>query len=297
MDRTATQKMARCRELLKAEEVLVVPGAHDCGSARIIEHLGFEIGYITGAGLEATLLGKPDIGLTSLRDAVYFAGNISSSVGIPMFCDADTGYGGPMNVYYAVQEFERAGICGIHIEDQATPKKCGLMAGRKVIQVEEMQEKIRAACDARKNNDFLIIGRTDAKSVMGVEEAARRYNAYFKAGADLALMAESYTKEEMKTLLKLIDGPTALCGGLPGLEAHLLTIDDYKEMGAKMVIFPVASVFANFRAALRTYTELKQNRGLSAQFVSENLVNLSDFNNILGYPFWEKLETGFGKFQ
>src|SRR5437660_5708433 len=175
----------RLRELLSGPELLVAPGAYDALSARLITQAGFQAVYMTGFGTAASVLGQPDVGLLTMSEMVSRASALAAVVGdVPLIADADTGYGNPINVQRTIHEYERAGVAGLHIEDQVWPKKCGHMEGKQVIPMEEMVQKVRAAVDARQSPDFVIIARTDANAVNGLEDAIQRGRAYREAGAD-----------------------------------------------------------------------------------------------------------------
>src|SRR5437763_9262953 len=173
----------RLRELLVQGGLLVAPGAYDALSARLIAQAGFSAVYMTGFGTAASVLGQPDVGLLTMSEMVSRAAAIAAVVGDrPVIADADTGYGNPINVRRTIREYERAGVAAIHIEDQVGPKKCGHMEGKQVIPMDEMVQKIRAAVDARKDPDFVIIARTDANAVTGCDDALRRAQGYRGAG-------------------------------------------------------------------------------------------------------------------
>src|SRR5437660_2736560 len=179
----------RLRELLVQPGLLVAPGAYDGLSARLIAQAGFSLIYMTGFGTAASVLGQPDVGLLTMSEMVGRAGALASVLGdLPLIADADTGYGNPINVRRTVREYEHAGVAGLHIEDQVWPKKCGHMEGKQVIPMEEMVQKIRAAVDARQDPDFVIIARTDANAVNGLEDALLRGQAYHEAGDDVILI-------------------------------------------------------------------------------------------------------------
>src|SRR5438105_10796446 len=188
----------RLRELLAGPDMLVVPGAYDALSARLIAQAGFPAVYMTGFGTAASVLGQPDVGLLTMSEMVSRAAALAAVVGDrPLIADADTGYGNPINVRRTVREYERAGVAAIHIEDQVWPKKCGHMEGKQVIPVDEMVQKIRAAVDARQDPDFVIISRTDANAVYGLEDALRRGRAYREAGADVIFIEAPRSIEEV----------------------------------------------------------------------------------------------------
>src|SRR5579862_5144841 len=182
--RKKTVQAPRLRELLKGKEPVLAPGAYDALSARIIEQAGFPAVYMTGFGTAASLLGRPDVGLLGMSEMVANAARIAQAVDVPVIADADTGYGNPLNVIRTVREYERVGVSAIHIEDQTLPKKCGHMDNKQVIAAGEMVEKICAAVQARRSAEFLIIARTDARDVEGLDSALRRARMYRESGAD-----------------------------------------------------------------------------------------------------------------
>src|SRR5712691_4419325 len=185
-EETMTQA-ARFRELLRHDGMVVAPGAYDCITARLIERAGFDAVYMTGAGT-AAMLGYPDFGLVTMSEMVANAGRIAAAVGVPVIADADTGYGNELNVVRTVREYEKRGVAGIHIEDQGFPKKCGHLDNKVLIPLEDYLAKIRAAASAKCDPGFLIVARTDARAVLGFEEAIRRANAALEAGADMAFV-------------------------------------------------------------------------------------------------------------
>ena len=172
-------------EMLEKEDIIIAPGCYDALSARIVEATGHNCVYMTGFGTSASLLGLPDMGFITMPEIIDNARRIAGAVNIPVIADADTGYGNPLNVYRTVKEYERSGVAAIHIEDQTFPKRCGHLEGKEVVDPEEMVQKIKAACDARTDDDFKIIARTDARAVMGLDDAIVRARKYYKAGADI----------------------------------------------------------------------------------------------------------------
>ena len=195
----------RLRELVEAEEILILPGAYDALSAKLVQAAGFRAVYLTGYGQSASKLGEPDVGLMCMSEMAERTRDIAMAVDIPVACDADTGFGNPVNVIRTVREYERAGAAAIQLEDQTMPKKCGHMLGRQVVPAEEMAEKIRAAAAARGDPDFLIIARTDARTEHGIDEAIRRGRLYEEAGADI-IMLDNMTDDEMRAAVKYIAG-------------------------------------------------------------------------------------------
>src|SRR3954464_8546148 len=199
----------RFRELMRRDGMVVAPGAYDCITARLIERAGYEAVYMTGAGTAATL-GYPDFGLVTMTEMVDNARRIASAVNVPVIADADTGYGNELNVVRTVREYEAAGVAGIHIEDQGFPKKCGHLDGKEIVPRADWLAKIRAAADARRNRDFMVIARTDARAVAGCDEAIGRANDALACGADMVFVEAPQTREEVAKVPQLVRGPCLL---------------------------------------------------------------------------------------
>jgi len=202
-----TKRTAKLRALLKDGGPGIVPGATDCFTAKLIEQAGFPAVYVTGGGAANAFLGEPDIGLVTLNELAGQVERIADAVSVPVIADCDTGFGGIANVKRAVRMYERVGAAGFHIEDQVFPKRCGHFEGKSVVPVEEMLFRLQAALDARTDPDFLIIARTDARAVLGFEEAIKRANAALGAGADMAFVEAPQTMEEITTVPRLVKGP------------------------------------------------------------------------------------------
>ncbi len=200
-------KAKKLRELLNKPGIIRAPGVYDAWSARLVEAAGFRAAYMTGFGTSASVLGQPDIGFLTLTEMVTHAGNIANAIGIPVIADADTGYGGSLNVVRTVREYERAGVAALHIEDQVVPKRCGHMEGKQIIPVGDMVAKIRAAVHARRSDDFVIIIRTDARAVEGLDAAIERARAYDEAGADIIFIEAPESVEEMKKIAGIFEKP------------------------------------------------------------------------------------------
>ena len=197
------EKRKRLRELIRNTEIMVAPGAYDALSAKLIEVVGFKAAYMSGFATAASIFGLPDIGLLTMTEMAANAKRMADAVSIPVIADADTGYGNHLNVVRTMEEYEKAGIAGIQIEDQMSPKKCGHMEGHKLIPVKDMVAKIRAALMARKDQDMVLIARTDAISAEGFEAAIQRGNSYREAGADLLFIEAPTTLEQMEKIPKL----------------------------------------------------------------------------------------------
>jgi 2-methylisocitrate lyase-like PEP mutase family enzyme len=245
----------RLREMLR-QDMVIAPGAYDCITARAIELGGFGAVYMTGAGTAATL-GYPDFGLLTMSEMAENAGRIATAVKLPVIADADTGYGNELNVIRTVREYEKRGVAGLHIEDQAFPKKCGHLDNKEVISLADYVAKIRAAAAARKNPDFLLIARTDSRAVLGFEEAIRRANAAIEAGADMAFVEAAQSLEEVSAIPRLVKGPCLLNLVWKG-KTPLVKLADAKQMGYKITILPgllLRSVIATCETMIREVRE------------------------------------------
>jgi len=244
----------RLRELIAARAIVVAPGAYDAFSAKLIETVGFEAVYMTGFGTAASVLGLPDIGLLTMTEMAANAKRLADIVNIPVIADADTGYGNHLNVMRTVEEYEKAGVAAIQIEDQVSPKRCGHMGGHKLISAEEMGSKIGAAVRARKDKDMVLIARTDAISAEGFDEAIRRGNIYREEGADLLFIEAPTNMDQLASIPKLINGP-ALINIAP--KTPYLRVSRYEEMGYAMAIYPPICITTAYRAIKEELTELK----------------------------------------
>ena len=221
---------------LMQDGMVVAPGAYDCITARMVEQAGFSAVYMTGAGTAATL-GYPDYGLVTMSEMVGNAGRIASAVKLPVIADADTGYGNELNVIRTVREYEKAGVAGIHIEDQGFPKKCGHLDDKVIIPLDDYVAKIRAAASAKRNPDFLIIARTDSRATHDLDEAVRRANASLEAGADMVFVEAPRTMEEVAAIPKRVKGPCLLNVVWRGKTPDV-SMEEARAMGYKLTIVP-----------------------------------------------------------
>ncbi|TMC17421.1 MAG: isocitrate lyase/PEP mutase family protein [Chloroflexi bacterium] len=286
----------RLRELLVQRDLLVAPGAYDALSARLIAQAGFPAVYMTGFGTAASVLGQPDVGLLTMSEMVSRAAALAAVVGDrPLIADADTGYGNPINVRRTVREYERAGVAAIHIEDQVWPKKCGHMEGKQVIPVDEMVQKIRAAADARQDPDFVIIARTDANAVYGLEDALRRGRAYREAGADVIFIEAPRSIEELRAIAQAFPDVPLLYNWAESGKTPLLPLEEIHALGFKLVIFPVSMLFAATQALLDLLEALKQ--GQTSLAFAERMVTFSQFTDQIGLPEIQALERRYGVHQ
>ncbi len=227
---------ARFRELLRRDGMVVAPGAYDCITARLIERAGYDAVYMTGAGTAATL-GYPDFGLVTMTEMVDNARRIATAVGVPVIADADTGYGNELNVVRTVREYEAAGVAGLHIEDQGFPKKCGHLDDKEIVPRADWLAKIRAAAAARRNRDFTVIARTDARAVAGFDEAIGRANDALAAGADMVFVEAPQTLEEVAKVPQLVRGP-CLLNVVHGGKTPAIDLAEAERWGYKLAIVP-----------------------------------------------------------
>lgn len=267
------------KKLLDAKEILVAPGAHDALTAKIIERVGFKAVYMTGYGQAASHLGQPDVGLLTMTEMVRRAANFVEAVSVPVIADADTGFGNSINVQRTVREYEKAGVAALQLEDQVAPKKCGHMLGRQVVSMEEMVGKIKAAADARVDENFMIIARTDARTNFGIEEALKRGKAYEEAGADIIFIESPESNEEMIMINKEIKVPT-LANMVEGGRTPLIPNAELEAMGYNLVIYPTASVYVTTKAMLDLMNHLKDTN-TTAGYIDQ-MVPFAEFNAIMG---------------
>ena len=222
--------------MLRGGELIVAPGAYDCITARMVDQAGYSACYMTGAGVAATL-GYPDYGLVTMSEMADNAGRMTNVLNIPLIADADTGYGNELNVVRTVREYERRGVAAIQIEDQTFPKRCGHLDNKEVVPMDEFLPKIRAAASARTNPDFTIIARTDARAVIGFDEAVRRANAALDAGADVAFIEAPQTIDEVRAVPTLVKGPCMLNMVWTG-KTPQVSIAEARAMGFRIMILP-----------------------------------------------------------
>jgi 2,3-dimethylmalate lyase len=281
----------RLRELLARPKVLMAPGAADALTARLIAKHGFEAIYMTGAGTTAVRLGMPDVGLLTMNEMVDNARAIAEASQLPLIADADTGYGGPINVQRTVRAYERAGVAAIHIEDQQWPKRCGHLAGKSLIPVEEMQAKIRAGLDARLDKDFVLIARTDALAVEGFERAMERCHRYEEAGADMIFLEAPSKMEHLAAIPKAFRKP-ALYNMASSGKTPFLHAEEIQKMGFKLIIYPNFTLLSAITAMNHTLSELKRTGSIAE--VAKNIASFQDFFNLVGMKEVQDAEAKYG---
>ncbi len=281
----------RLRELLEGPEPVLAPGAYDALSARLVEGAGFEVVYMTGFGTAASLLGRPDVGLLTFSEMVDNARRIAQAVKVPVIADADDGYGNAINVIRTVREYEAAGVAAIHIEDQVSPKKCGHMEGKQVIEVSEMVEKIRAAVEARNSEDFVIIGRTDARAVEGMNGALERARLYREAGADVLFVEAPQSEEEISAVSEAFPDVPLLFNWVESGKTPPVSLERIKELGFRLVIFPISTLLAATRSVQEILSTIRSD-GSSIEIL-DKLSPFDEFVDIIGLPEIQKLEERF----
>jgi 2-methylisocitrate lyase-like PEP mutase family enzyme len=255
MSTTFAERRAGLKARLDAGRFVTAPGVFDLISAKIADSLGFDALYMTGFGVVASALGLPDAGLATYSEMVERAGLIAQSIAAPLIADADTGYGGLLNVRRTVRGYEAAGVAAIQLEDQVFPKKCGHVLGREVIPLEEMVQKIRVAADSRSSADFLIIARTDARTSLGLDEALRRAAAYRDAGADILFVESPESTDELRRIGATLDGKL-LVNNVEGGRTPILPPAELQAMGFAAAIYPASGFLAAAAALTAVYGDL-----------------------------------------
>ncbi len=277
---------SQLRQLLQRPEIVVAPGVYDGLTARLSEQAGYPAVYMTGAGTSAAL-GYPDYGLLTMTEMVDNAALIARSVAVPVIADGDTGYGNELNVTRALREFESRGVASIHIEDQVSPKRCGHLDGKEVVSREEFISKIRAAVAARRDPDFLIIARTDARAVLDLDEAIARVNAALAAGADMAFVEATQTPDEVAAVPRRVNGP-CLLNVVPGGKTPALSMGEAQAMGYRLAILPGILLKAVVEGCDAAFATLK-----ATQRPPEGGLKVHDLFRRLGADEWDALRQQF----
>jgi 2,3-dimethylmalate lyase len=277
----------RLRELLEGDIPVAVPGAYDALSALLVEQAGFPAVYMTGFGASASSIGRPDVGLLTMTEMAGAARRIVSAVGIPVVADADTGYGNALNVVRTVQEYEAAGVAALHLEDQQAPKRCGHLEGKSVVSAAEMVGKIEAAVAARRDPDLVIIARTDARAVEGLDAALERARRYRDAGADMLFVEALRTEAEIEATARALPGVPLLFNWVEGGKTPPVRMEWLRELGYRMVIFPVSVLLAATRAVQDVLSGIARN---GTPPLDEAGGGVPYFFDLIGLP--DALETG-----
>ena len=282
---------AKLRALITRTGYTMAPGAYDTLTARLVEQAGFDAVYLTGGGYSRAS-GYPDLGLLTMVENVRFIGLTVEAVGIPVIADADTGYGNALNVIRTVREYEKSGVAGFHIEDQVAPKKCGHYEGKEVISRAEMVGKIKAAVDTRRDADMVIIARSDARAIEGLQASIDRVNAYLEAGADVGFVEAPQSREELAAAARQLTKP-ALVNVFEGGKTPPLPARELEAMGYRIGIYPSQTHRAAITAAKRVLEVLKRDGDTAA--IESELATFNDREEAVNSRRWRELETKYLK--
>ncbi len=283
------------RKLVEREEILPAMGGYDALSASLIEQAGGEVVYMSGSSVSTSTHGYPDVGLTTMTEMTERARQMANAVDIPVFCDADTGYGNPINVIRTVEEFESAGVAGIHIEDQTFPKKCGHFEDKSVIATEEMVQKIRAATDACSDDDFVVIARTDARAVHGFEDTVERSYRYLDAGADVLFFEAPKNQSELERVGNEFNDVPLVANMTEGGKTPLFTAEELEEMGFDIVLYPATGFKAAARAMRDVFHSIAETG--TQKHVMDELVSWQGRNDITGLDDIVALEKSYASYE
>jgi 2,3-dimethylmalate lyase len=286
------KKTSLLKKYILEDSILVMPGAHDALTAKIVAKAGFKALTIGGYSASASLLGQPDLSFLTLTEMVDCINRIVDVADIPVFTDGDTGHGGVLNVHRTVKEIERTGAAGMFIEDQVFPKRCGHMLDKQVIDKQEMIAKIKAAVDARIDDDFVIMARTDALAVNGLSDAVKRANLFALAGADLIFVEAPTTIEQMRVITAQVDAPL-LANNIEGGKSPVISAKELEKIGYSTVVFPVAATYAVTKAVQDLMSELAA-KGTTEGFKGR-MVSFDEFNHLMDLDSLRSLERNYYK--
>jgi len=279
------------RKLLDGAKVVMAPGAPDALTARMIEQAGFPAVYMTGFGATAAVLGCPDVGLLTQIEMTTHARNMARAIDIPIVADADTGYGGPANVERTVKEYQQAGVAAIHLEDQILPKRCGHMAGVKLVPADEAVRRLECALAARGNDDMMIIGRTDALAAAGLDEAIARARRYRDAGVDLVFVDAIKRIDDARAVAQAVEGPLMM-SVVEGNETAKLTPDEIMRMGFALALYPLSTLFTACHAIRNVLAELRQHG--TSMGLADRMLNYAEFSEIVRLERFRELDSRYG---
>lgn len=271
-------------------DIIILPGVYDALTAKIAEDVGFQAAFQTGYGTSASLLGMPDFGFLNAGETLENARRIINCVNIPILVDIDTGYGNSLNVWKIVKDLERIGAKGIFLEDQVWPKRCGHMMGKAVIPKEEYILKLQAAIDAREDNEFIIVARTDSLAQFGIEEALERGKEYKKIGADVIFIEAPKTIDQMELIAKEINAPLLANMIEEGVTPNL-TANELRKMGYKMVVFPLSALYSSTFAIKQTLQTLKKTG--TTKELKNKMITFQEFNDLVNLSNYNKLEKKY----
>jgi 2-methylisocitrate lyase-like PEP mutase family enzyme len=291
------KKSTILRKAIGERRAVTVPGCHDAMSAKVIAACGFEAIQVSGYGLAASLLGKPDVGLVQMKDILDLTWNIAQSVNVPVMADVDTGGGNAVNAAWVTDRLIAMGVAGLNLEDQVFPKRCGHMAGKEVIAADEMAGKIRACAEVRDrlDPDFIINARTDACSVLGLDEAIRRGNLYLENGADLAFIDGIRTRADIESAVSRLEGPLSvnLMDAITGMKTELVPIPELAKLGVGRVSIPVASCMVAHKALTEFFRALKTSPTGTLPGQTQWASSFEDFTDFVGLKDYRKFEDRY----
>ncbi len=282
----------RLRQLLAQPGCIVAPGVADAFAARLVALEGFDALYMTGFGTSLTRLGMPDVGLLTATEMIDNASRIVDASNLPLVADADTGYGNPINTRRTIRDYEKAGVAGVHLEDQTWPKRCGHLAGKRVIPIAEMVAKIKAACDARRDDDFVIISRTDAIAVEGMEAALERGARYREAGADVVFIEAPIGRPQVEQIAARFKGVPLLYNMASSGKTPDLPADELGRLGFKLAIYPNWLLLAAIPAMQNLLRELKRTGSIAE--LRHQVATFKQFTEVAGLPEIQVLENLYG---
>jgi methylisocitrate lyase len=278
------------KQLNDRNKIIVMPGVYDALSARIAEQVGFDVVFQSGYSVSAGILGMPDYGFLNAGEAVEQARKIARAVSIPLIVDVDTGYGNPLTVWRLIRDIEAAGAAGVFLEDQIWPKRCGHMSGKQVVATDEYVPKLKAAIEARRSKEFVIVARTDAIEPLGLDEAIRRGKEYRKVGADAVFIEAPRTASDLRKIGKSVDAPL-VANMMEGGKTPLLSAEELRKLGFRLVVFPLSALFATTYAVREAFTTLKRN-GITKSFMNR-MVTFEQFNKLVDLPKYKQLEQKY----
>lgn len=286
------KKTTLLRKYMFDPEILVIPGVPDPLCAKIAQQVGFKAVFVSGYASSAALLGAPDVGLMTLTEMVDCAWRIVDAVDLPVFADGDTGHGNITNLIRTMRQFEKAGVAAVFFEDQVAPKRCGHMSGKQVVLPEEMVAKIRAAVDTRVDPDLMIMARTDALAIHGIEDAIERMHRYIEAGADLSFVEAPESVEQMRRITAEISVPN-MANAVPGGRSPILTAKELEQIGFACVAHPTALTYAIARTATDVLQHLLATGSTTG--LEQRMIEFAEFNRLIGLPeIREKERTYYG---
>ena len=291
--RLTENRNARLRDRLGRSALLIAPGCFDCLTARLVETAGFEAAYITGSGVSMSCLGAPDVGLASFSEVLDRVKRVCDVLTIPVIADGDTGFGGPLNIVRTVREFERSGVSAIQIEDQEAPKRCGHEPGRRLVAPQEMVARVKAACDARLDDAFVVIARSDARTSLGLQAAIDRVGQYKEAGADVLFVESPASEEEMETICRAFPDTPLLVNVVEGGHTPCLPAERLEALGYDLAIFPNSLTRLIGKAGLELMQDLKSS-GTTAGY-AERMFDHRALWSLFDYDDWISLEARYGQ--